>query len=357
MTTVRRLLSALVCLLFLASPARSFGAAAKPAFDEKAVGDFYKGKTVRIIVGFSAGGGYDAYSRLVGRHLSKYIPGNPNVIVENMAGAGSILATNHVANVAPKDGTVVGNISGPIILEQLFGTPAVQFDMAKLRYLAVPVEETYLFIVTKKPGVARIDEILGPKGKQVVVGGIPGSTVEHAPIIVRDVLGANIKLVAGYKGTADVRLAIDSGEVEGFFNTWTSSKITSMDKFKSGEWNILAQLGDEPLPDLPFPNIPTIPMLAKNDEQRQLLRYGTSVPNQFGKVYLLATGVPPDRAMALEVAFARAFADKDLLAEAEKGRLEIKPLSAQRTQKLVSEFLSMSPELKTKLQKLIHPGK
>jgi hypothetical protein len=154
-----------------------------------------------------------------------------------------------------------------------------------------------------------------------------------------------------------VRLAIDSGEVDGFFNTWTSSKVTSMDKFKSGEWSILAQLGDEPLPDLPSANVPTIPMLAKSEEQRQLLRFGTSVPNQFGKVYLLAPGVPPDRAMALEVAFARAFADKDLLADAEKGRLEIKPLSAQRTQKLVSEFLSMSPELKTKLQKLIHPGK
>jgi tripartite-type tricarboxylate transporter receptor subunit TctC len=350
----------LVGVLLLASlalQASSFAAAAKPAFDEKAVGDFYKGKTVRIIVGFSAGGGYDAYSRLVARHLSKYIPGNPNVIVENMAGAGSILATNHVANVAPKDGTVVGNISGPIILEQLFGTPAVQFDMAKLRYLAVPVEETYLFIVTKKPGVARFDDLLGPKGKQVVVGGIPGSTVEHAPIIVRDVLGANLKLVAGYKGTADVRMAIESGEVEGFFNTSTSSKITSMDKFKTGEWTILAQLGDEPLPDLPSPNVPTIPMLAKNDEQRQLLRFGTSVPNQFGKVYLLATGVPSDRALALETAFARAFADKELLADAEKGRLEIAPVSAQRTQKLVTEFLSMSPELKAKLQKLIHPSK
>jgi tripartite-type tricarboxylate transporter receptor subunit TctC len=354
--TLRAMLSAVFCSAFVALAVGAF-AAEKPAFNEKAVGDFYKGKTVRIIVGFSAGGGYDLYSRLIARYLGKYIPGTPNVIVENMAGAGSILAANNVANAAPKDGTVVGNISGPIILEQLFGTPAVQFDMAKLRYLAVPVEETYLLIVSKKPGVSRFEDILGPKGKQVVLGGIPGSTVEHAPIIVRDVLGANIKLVAGYKGTADVRLAIDSGEVDGFFNTWTSSKVTSMDKFKTGEWTILAQMGDEPLPDLPAAHVPTIPMLAKNEEQKQLLRFGTSVPNQFGKVYLLATGVPADRATALEVAFAKALADKELLAEAEKGRLEIKPLSAQRTQKLVTEFLSMSPELKAKLQKLIHPSK
>jgi len=182
--------------------------AAKPAFDEKAVADFYRGKTVRIIVGFSAGGGYDAYSRVIARHLGKYIPGNPAIIVDNMAGAGSIIAANHVYNAAPKDGTVIGNISGPIILEQLFGNPAVQFDMAKLRYLAVPVSETYLMIVTRKPGVTKFEEVLGPKGKQVVIGAIPGSTVEHGPILVRDVLGANLRVVAGYKGTADVRMAI-----------------------------------------------------------------------------------------------------------------------------------------------------
>ena len=335
---------------------QSWGAAAKPAFDEKAVADFYKGKTVRIIVGFSAGGGYDAYSRLIGRHLHKYISGNPNMIVENMAGAGSILASNHVYNVAPKDGTVVGNISGPIILEQLFATPAVQYDMAKFRYLAVPVGETYVLIVTKKPGVTKVEEILGPKGKQITVGAIPGSTVEHAPIIMRDVLGANMKMVTGYKGTADVRLAIDSGEVEGFFNSWTSLKITSVDKFK-GEWLMLAQLGDDPISDLPVPNVPTIPMLAKNEEQRQLLRFGTSVPNQFGKVYVLPPGVPQERAAALEAAFAKTFADKELLAEADKGRLEIQPVSAQQTQKLVTEFLGMSADLKAKLQKLIRPEK
>jgi tripartite-type tricarboxylate transporter receptor subunit TctC len=346
----------LFCLLAWESSTHSW-AAEKPAYDEKAVGDFYKGKTVRIIVGFSAGGGYDAYSRLIARHLQKYIPGSPNIIVENMTGAGSILAANHVYNVAPKDGTVIGNISGPIILEQLFGSPAVQFDMAKFGYLAVPVEETYLFIVTKKPGVAKFDEIVGPKGKQVVVGAIPGSTVEHAPIIVREVLGANVKLVTGYKGTADVRMAIDSGEVGGFFNTWTSSKITSLEKFKSGEWSILAQLGDEPIRDLPFANIPAIPQLGKTEEQRQLLRFGTSIPNQFGKVYVLAAGVPQDRTAALENAFVKAFADKELLSEADKGRLEIAPVSAQRTQKLVTEFLGMSPDIKGKLQKLIRPSK
>src|SRR5690242_9479942 len=145
----RRMLFLFV-LLFGAATVQSWAAAAKGGFDEKAIADFYRGKTVRIIVGFTAGGGYDAYSRLIGRHLHKHIPGNPNVLVDNMAGAGSILAANQIYNVVPKDGTVIGNVSGQIILEQLFGNPAVQYDMSKFRTLGVPIGETYLMIVTRK---------------------------------------------------------------------------------------------------------------------------------------------------------------------------------------------------------------
>src|SRR5688572_1508878 len=322
----------------------------KPSYDEKAVADFYRGKTLRIIVGFSAGGGYDQYSRLIGRHLSKHIPGNPAIIVENMAGAGSIIAANHVYNAAPKDGSVIGNISGPIILEQLFNNPAVQFDLAKYRYLAVPVSETYVIVVTRKPGVTKLDEIIGPKGKQVAFGAIPGSTVEHGAILMRDVVGANLKVVSGYKGTADVRMAIDGGEVDGFVNTWQSLKITSIDKFKNGEWLILAQLSEKPIKDLPTPNVPAIPMIAKNNEERQVLKFGTSTPNEFGKVYVLPPGAPPDRAAALEAAFAKAFADKELLGDADKGRLEIDPIIGDDIRKLVVEFLGMAPELRGKLQ-------
>lgn len=331
--------------------------AATPAYDEKAVANFYRGKTIRIIVGFSAGGGYDQYSRLIGRHLSKYIPGNPAIVVENMTGAGSIIAANHTFNAAPKDGTVIGNISGPIILEQLFGNPAIKFDMGKFRYLAVPVSETYVMVVTRKPGVSKFDELIGPKGKQVIVGGIPGSTVEHAPVLARDILGANLKMVLGYKGTADVRMAIESGEVEGLFNSYTSLKITSFDKMKSGEWLLLAQLSEKPIKDLIIPNVPTIGQIAKNDEQRQLLKFGTSTPNEFGKLYVAPPGTPTDRTMALEKAFEKVFSDKELHADAAKGKLEIDPLIGEEIHKLVIEFLGMSPELKTKLHTALKAGK
>ncbi len=349
-------LSAFLSVWSIAGSVLAAGAA-KPGFDEKAVAKFYQGKTVRIVVGFSAGGGYDQYSRLIARHLSKYIPGNPAIVVENMAGAGSIIAANHIFNAAPKDGTMIGNISGPIVLEQLFGNSAVQFDMGKFRYLAVPVSETYLMIVTRNSGVAKFDEVLGPKGKQLSIGAIPGSTVEHAPILVRDVLGANLKVVSGYKGTADVRLAIDSGEVGAFFNTWTSSKITSFDKIKNGEWLVLAQLSDKPIKDLIIPNVPTIPQIAKTDEQRQLLKFGTSTPNAFGKVYVLPPETPDDRAMALDHAFQKVFEDKELQADAAKGKLEIDPLFGGEIHKLVVEFLGMSPGLKNKLQTALKGGK
>jgi tripartite-type tricarboxylate transporter receptor subunit TctC len=346
------ILLATVAFLEYALPAFIAAAAApaKSGFDEKTVADFYHGKTVRIIVGFSAGGGYDQYSRLIARHLSKYIPGNPAIIVDNMVGAGSIIAANHTFNAAPKDGTIIGNISGPIILEQLFKNPAVQYDMAKFRYLAVPVSESYVMVVTRKPGVTTFDDLIGPKAKQVTFGGIPGSTVEHAPVLMRDILGANIKLVLGYKGTADVRLAIDSGEVDGFFNSWTSVKITSFDKVKNGEWLVLAQLSEKPIKDLIVPDVPTIPMIAKTNESRLLLKYGTSTPNEFGKVYVLPPGTPADRANALESAFTKVFADKELLVDAEKGKLEIDPTIGEEIHKLVVEFLGMTPELRGKLQ-------
>jgi tripartite-type tricarboxylate transporter receptor subunit TctC len=330
------------------------GGAAQPAFDERAVADFYRGKTVRIVVGFAAGGGYDTYSRVIGRHIRKYIPGNPTVIVENMPGAGSILATNHLYNAGAKDGTLIGNISGPIILEQLFNAPGVEYDMAKLRYLAVPTAEAYIMIVTRKPGVTTFEEVLGPSGKQVVVGGIPGSTVEHAPILLRDVLGANIRLVSGYDGTSKVRLAIDTGEVDGFFNTWQSVKITNRAQIDSGEWLALAALSDTPLKDLP--NVPTIPAIARTDEQRQILRFGTYVPNQFGKVYAVASEVPADRAAALEVAFAKTLADPEFLADADKSSLEIDPLYGEDIHKLVVEMLGMPTEIKSKLQEAMRPA-
>jgi tripartite-type tricarboxylate transporter receptor subunit TctC len=222
--------------------------------------------------------------------------------------------------------------------------------MARLRYLAVPVNETYVMIVTRQSGVNRFSELLGATAKQITLGAIPNSTLEHAPILLRDGLDANLKIVSGYKGSADVRLAVDSGEVNGFFNPWSTVKTSSPDKFKSGEWSVLVQLTDQPLRDLPSTNIPTIPELTRDEGQRMLLRYGTSAPNQFGKVYMLPRAVPTDRAAALEAAFAKTLADKSFLNDAEKGKLEISPIYGEAIARIVNDFLAMPPTIKARLK-------
>jgi len=354
---VSRLLKIVSYLLVLAVIAASTTAfSGQPAisqFDERAVAAFYRGKIVRIVVGFPPGGGADVYSRLIARHLSRFIPGNPGLVVSNMPGAGSIIAGNYIFNSGARDGTEIGMLNGAAILEQLFESPGVHFDMAKFRYLAVPVNETYVMIVARQSGIAKFTELIGPNAKQAVFGAIPNSTLEHAPILLRDALHANVKVVSGYKGSADIRLAIDSGEISGFFNPWSTIKPTALDKFKSGEWSVIAQLTDQPLRDLPAAGIPTIAELTKDENHRLLLRYGTSAPNQFGKVYVLPGGVAAERAAALETAFTKAFSDKSLLADAEKSKLEITPIFGAAIQSIVTEFLGMPPGIKEKLSQSI----
>jgi tripartite-type tricarboxylate transporter receptor subunit TctC len=270
-----------------------------------------------------------------------------------MPGAGSIIAGNYIYNSGARDGSEIGMLNGAVILEQLFGNPGVHFDMVRLRYLAVPVNETYVMIVTRQAGVNRFSELLGSNAKQLTLGAIPNSTLEHAPILLRDGLDANLKIVSGYKGSADIRLAIDSGEVNGFFNPWSTVKTSSPDKFKSGEWSVLAQLTDQRLHDLPSTDIPTIPELTRDEGQRMLLRYGTSAPNQFGKVYMLPSAVPADRAAALESAFAQTLADKSFLSEAEKGKLEISPIYGETVRRIVNDFLTMPPPIKDRLRRAL----
>jgi tripartite-type tricarboxylate transporter receptor subunit TctC len=321
--------------------------------DEGAVAAFYRGKVVRIVVGFPPGGGADVYSRVLARHLGRFIPGSPTLAVTNMPGAGSMIAGNHIFNAGAKDGTEIGMLNGALILEQLFGNPGIHFDMARFRYLAVPVTETYVMIVARRSGIASFSELVGANAKQVVLGAIPNSTLEHAPILLREALGANLKVVSGYKGSADIRLAIDSEEIGGFFNPWSTVKTSSLEKFTSGQWSVILQLSDQRLPDLPSPSVPTIQDLAHDENQRMLLRYGAIAPNQFGKVYMLRDGVPADRATALEGAFARIFADPSFLADAEKSKLEITPLYGESIRQIVEDFLAMPAGVKEKLKRAI----
>jgi tripartite-type tricarboxylate transporter receptor subunit TctC len=343
-----------------AKPAAS--PAAKPAlskaegasFDEKAVADFFRGKTVKILVGHGAGGGFDVYARTIARHWVKHIPGTPTMIVENQAAAGGLVAANQVFNTQPKDGTVIGHVIGGIVRSQLLGTPGVEFDAAKFQYLGGPIGENSILIVTKASGVSSFERLLDKNAKTVTLGDGGIATTNHnASQLTKNVLGANINVVTGYGTVAKVELAMEQGEVDGQYNDWASSKARTLDKLTSGEWLIIGQLTDQPLQGLPQPNVPLILNFAKDDEQKQLLRFGIIVPNQFTRPFFMAPGVPADRVAALEQAFARTMQDKEFLADAEKGKLDIDPLTGAQLQKLITDYLGISADLKSKLTKVL----
>jgi tripartite-type tricarboxylate transporter receptor subunit TctC len=335
-----------------AAPKAPSSKADETGLNEQAVANFYGGKTIHIVVGFAAGGGYDTYARLISRHLGKFVPGNPAVIVDNMPGAGSLLALNHVNNTGPKDGTEVGSVSGGLFLQALFGNQSVRFDATTMQYLGVPNATFNVLLVHKRAGITKFDEILGPNGKQLVLGGeAPGISTHDGAVLLREVLGANIKLVAGYQGTAPIRQALEGGEIDGFVNSMDSLKLTMLEQIKSGEILALAQWRDEPTPELLNP--PSVYSFATMDEQRQLLRYGLAIPQIVGRPYVLAPEVPQDRVRALQAAFTQTLSDREFLAEAEKAQLDIDVLDGAETRRLVTDLFGMPPNIKTRLQQLI----
>jgi tripartite-type tricarboxylate transporter receptor subunit TctC len=188
--------------------------------------EFYKGKTITFVVGFSAGGGFDTYTRLIARHFAKHIPGNPTVVVENKTGAGSLIAANYIYNQAPHDGTVIGNWIGPLVLQQVLGNKAAKFDGRKFGWLGVPTPDSGVCALTKASGIKTMDDWFKSKRPIKIGGTAPGSTTDDVPNLLQAALGLPMKLVEGYKGTAKIRLAAESGEIDGGCWAWESIKPT-----------------------------------------------------------------------------------------------------------------------------------
>jgi tripartite-type tricarboxylate transporter receptor subunit TctC len=337
---------------FSAASAASAGQAA--GYDEKAVADFYRGKTVNIVVGHSAGGGFDRYARLIARHFGKHIPGNPNIIVNNMVGAGTMVSANYTYNQAPRDGTVINSFDGGLWPSQLYGSPAVQFDMTKLNYIGAPDTFKYIMVVTKKSGLTKMEDFL-TGGKEVIVGAVPNTSIQHAATFLRDVLGGKVKLVAGFKGTNEIRLAMQSGEVNSVITGWETLGASNYKDFESGEWLILSQWVEEPLTDLPQKNVPSIYQFARNNDEREMLKLGYVKPNNYARPYAMPPGVPLDRVRAVEAAFLKTLKDPEFVAEAEKGRMSLNPIAGTALHKMIVEGLSMPAGLKEKLRPILAP--
>lgn len=311
---------------------------------------FYAGKTIRIIAGYAAGGGYDAYARLLAKYIGKHIPGNPTAVVENMVGAGSLIAANNLYKVAKPDGLTFGTFGEGLVLQQALGNKDVEFDGRKFAWLGAADQSTIACAVKTSRGMKTISDAVGSSQPLILGATAVGSNTYDFPRALEAALGANIKIVAGYGGTSDMRLAAERGEVEGGCWTWESIKVTWKEAVESGDVAILVQQRATKAPDLP--NVPLATELAKTDEARQILNAVTS-PSFMTKPFATHPDTPADRVKLLRDGIAAAFKDKELIAEAAKAKLEVNPVTAAEVEKIVADLLATPPDVAKKLEQIL----
>ena len=312
------------------------GAAATATADPNAaVAAFYGGKTIRVIVGLEAGGGFDTTARLLARHMGKYIPGNPTLVVENMVGAGSRVAANWLYEVGEKDGTVFGVFNENQVLQQVLGGADIKFDAKKFSWLGSTFSATIVCIARKDSGFTKVQDLSG--SKQFIAGSTgPGSNTGDFPQVLRTALGAYIKVVGGYNGTTGISGAVDSGEVNGGCWTWESMSVTQGQNLKDGVMIPLVQQGDEKIKDLP--NVPLAEDIATTAVNKALVKAITA-PSVISKSFTAPPGVPADRLKALREAFVKAWKDPAMIEEATKAKIDIAPKDGAAVEKIVNELL------------------
>src|SRR5947207_528532 len=290
--------------------------------------DFYSGKVVRIIVGFSAGGGFDTYARTLSRSMGKYIPGHPTVIVENMTGAGSLIAANHIFRVAKPDGLTIGAFNGNLILARLIGAQGVDFDPTKMGWMGAPGNNHDLCVLNQKTGIATAEQWLAAKTLLRLAGSAPGTTTDDTAKVLKEAIGIPMRLITGYKGTADMRVAVESGEVDGLCGfSWSSVRATWRKAVEAGQVTIVLQSAPKAHADLP--KVPLSSSFAKTPEARQLIDAGVHQPSAMTYSYSLPPATPKERVQVLRKAFLQAVKDHDFLNDAAKANLEVAPSSGE----------------------------
>jgi tripartite-type tricarboxylate transporter receptor subunit TctC len=336
-TTVHSLkLFTLACLL----------AAGTTAAQADPIADFYRGKTVNVIVGVGVGGEYDLQMRLVARHIGKHIPGNPNVVPQNMTGAGGLKMMNYLATVAAHDGTNIGMVQNAFPAIQAAGLPGVQFDAARFFWLGTiaPVVET--MAVWHTTGVKSIDDV---RKRETIAGASgKGAITFTYPTLMNELLGTKFKLVTGYTGGNQINLAMERGEVEARNNTWSSWKATKRAWLDEKKIAVIAQAGPK-APDL---DAPSIEDLAKTPQDRQLIELVVS-GTQLGRPFAITPGVPADRVAALRAAFDATMKDPEFLAEAKKLDFEVAAVSGVALQRVVDKVLATPREIAARAKGLL----
>jgi tripartite-type tricarboxylate transporter receptor subunit TctC len=317
--------------------------------------DFYKGKTGRVIVGFAAGGGFDTYARILARHMPRHIPGNPTMVVENMTGAGSRLAANYLYKASTPDGLTIGNFIGSLLLQQILGDQSVEFDGRKFEWLGAPVMDETACALTKASGITSLDQWFAAK-KPVKLGGeAPGANDSDVPRLLAAALGLPIQLIEGYKGTSNIRLAAESGEVDGGCWTWASIRSTWKKGIESGQVNVVLQVNAKKAADIP--NVPNAIDHAKSAEARQLLASGAHANSAILRAYALPPGTPKDRVTLLRNSFMATMKDPEFAAELKKGDLDLNPLSGADVEATVRKLFQLDAAMVAKLKDILVPKK
>ncbi|MFQ5849614.1 MAG: Bug family tripartite tricarboxylate transporter substrate binding protein [Candidatus Binatia bacterium] len=318
---------------------------------EAGAAGFYEGKTLRLIVGTSPGGGYDTYARAIARHLDKYIPGNPAIIVQNMPGAGSLIAANYLYNVAKPNGLTVAMLISGLAMEQVMGVEGIKFDLQEFKWVGAPSVAMPVCAIMGFTGVKTLDGVLTSK-KQLSFGAA-GSSTREQPRILNEFLGANLKLVLGYRGTSSIRAAMERREVDGACWQWVSMRITARE--------MLDAKGDNKL--IPFiiegrsqdPEVKDLPQYSEFIKGKGNLAAFKAWLNQylFFRPFALPPKTPKERVNILRTAFRRTLTDPDFQALAKKLRLDVKYVSGQEIEKYISEILSTPPAAKSKLRSIV----
>jgi tripartite-type tricarboxylate transporter receptor subunit TctC len=312
---------------------------------------FFKGKTIRIIVGFSAGGGYDTYARTIARHMGRHIPGNPVIVVENMAGAGSLISANHLYKAARPDGLTIGHFIGGLFIQQILGKSGIEFDARKFEYIGVPTQDHYATGISRDLGITSVQQWLAAK-TPIKFGGIAtGAATSDIPRLLIATLGLPIQVVDGYKGTSLIRLAFNSGEVHGLTNGWESTRTTWKNEVQSGK--LVQMLQHFPTRHPELSNVPLDIEFAKNEEARQLLKVGAHSLGPTARPFVLPPGTPNDRVQILRRAFMATMKDPEFLAETQKANLDITPADGADLEANVNGIFNLQPELAARLKEIL----
>ena len=309
--------------------------------------EFYKGRNINVYIGFSPGGSYDFFGRLVARHIGRHVPGAPSSTPNSMPGAGSFTAANWLYSVAPKDGTAIGIVSQTMAIEEVLQNPAVKFKSAQFNWIGRATNIVEIGFVSDKSKAVTIADA---KVHEIPVAGTgPGSPSEGYPRLLNALAGTRFKIIGGFRGSTEGMLAVERGEVDGALTSWQTMKVTRRAQYDQGKLRVLVQYAPKREPDLP---VPAVVELANNDADRTLLAFYAS-GGEVGRSFLAPPGVPADRVAALRRAFDAMMKDKDFIADVEKAKAEFSPMTGERLQKVIADTASVSPAVVARMRKLL----